>query len=141
MRQEYCNWEFVSAPCLEGELHPRLLQELLEAGELGLQGGLLARHLRQAVLAAGQLRLRSRQLRGEQLLTLLVARFQLRKLYRNITIFVSTLQRYYSKNSKQIFAEKEVRGRNVQIYVSVSDLQYIFTRSIRLCLFCFRKYV
>jgi hypothetical protein len=81
----------VSAPCLEGELLPRLLQELLETGELGLQGGLLARHLRQAVLAAGQLRLRSRQLRGEQLLTLLVARLQLRKFDRNITIFVYNL--------------------------------------------------
>ncbi len=79
------------APCLKGELLPRLLQELLEAAQFGLQGRLLARHLRQAVLAAGQLRLRCRQLRGQQLLTLLVTRLQLRKLDRNITIFVYNL--------------------------------------------------
>jgi hypothetical protein len=51
---------------------------------------------------------------------------------------VSTLQRYYTENSKHIFPEKELRGHspNSYIHVSVSDL-HIPTRSV--CLFCCKK--
>jgi hypothetical protein len=48
---------------------------------------------------------------------------------------------HHKENGKQIFPEKELHGHshNFYIHVSVSDLQYIFPRSI--CLFCCRKYV
>ncbi len=51
------------------------------------------------------------------------------------------LPRQNAEISKQIFPEKEYRGLspNFRFHASVSDLQYVFPRSV--CLFCWRKYV
>jgi hypothetical protein len=56
----------------------------------------------------------------------------------NCPLFI-TLQRHNTENSKQMFPEKELRGRspNFHVHVSVSDLSTLFPKSI--CLFCCRK--